>query len=117
MPHYMLLLHENPVVFADVSPSEMQAIIQRYAAWATKLATEGRLVSSSKLQDETGRSLRTANGRITVTEGPYTEAREVIGGYFMIKADNYDHAVELSQGCPHIDFGVVEIRQTDPVSS
>ena len=105
MPQYMLLLHEDPAAFADASPSEMQAIIQRYAVWAKKIAGEGRLVSSSKLQDGTGRSLRAANGGITVTDGPYTEVKEVIGGYFMIRADDYDHAVELSRGCPHVDFG------------
>ncbi len=115
MPNYMLLLHEDPAVFADVSPAEMQTIIQKYGAWATKLAAEGRLVASSKLQDGTGRALRAVNGKFSVTDGPYTEGKEIIGGYFTIKAESYDHAVELSQGCPHVEFGVVEIRETDPV--
>ena len=49
-----------------------------------------------------------------VTDGPYAEAREVIGGLFMIEAANYDEVVELSKDCPHLDFGSIEIREVQP---
>ena len=114
MPKYMLLLHEDPAAFADVTPAEMQAIIEKYKAWAIKLATAGRLAGSSKLQDGTGRSIRKSGGRVVVTDGPYTEAKEVIGGYFMINAENYDEALELAGECPHVEYGVVEIREVEP---
>jgi hypothetical protein len=117
MPQYMLLLHENPAAFADVTPNQMQAIIDKYKAWATKLAQAGRLAGSNKLHDTTGRSMKTVNGKIVVTDGPYTEASEVIGGYFMISAESYDEAVKLSEGCPHIEYGVVEIREIEPTGN
>src|SRR5689334_4013479 len=114
MPQYMLLLHENPAAFADVTPNQMQAIVQKYKAWATKLATEGRLLGSNKLYDGTGRSMKSVDGKVVVTDGPYTEAQEIIGGYFMIAADSYDQAAKLAEGCPHIEYGVVEIREIEP---
>ena len=106
----------NPAAFADVTPAEMQAIIQKYKAWAGKLAAEGRLAGSNKLQDGTGRTLRSSNGTITVTDGPYTEGKEVIGGYFTISAANYDEAVSLCKGCPHVEYGIIEIREVEPTS-
>lgn len=114
MPQYLLLLHEDPQAFAGRTPAEMQAIVERYIAWAGKLAQDGKLAGSNKLEDGSGKSLRSVNGKTTVTDGPYTEGREVIGGYFLIEADSYDDAVRLSSSCPHVEFGVVEIRQVEP---
>ncbi|BDC49972.1 transcription initiation protein [Bryobacterales bacterium F-183] len=114
MPQYLLLLHEEPQVFADKSPAELQAIFERYIAWAGKLAQEGKLVGANKLEDRSGKSLRQVNGKLTVTDGPYTEGREVIGGYFLIEASSYEDAVSIGSECPHADFGVIEIRQVEP---
>jgi hypothetical protein len=110
----MLLLHEDPSAFANVTPAEMGAIIEKYTAWAGKLASEGRLVGSHKLRDGSGKSLRkNGAGRVTVTDGPYTEGKEVIGGYFTIKAADYDEASGVAAECPHVEFGVVEIREIE----
>ena len=46
-------------------------------------------------------------------DGPFPETKEIIGGYFVIEAVDYDEAVELAKSCPHIDFGRIEIRQVD----
>jgi hypothetical protein len=51
-----------------------------------------------------------------VTDGPYAEAREVIGGLFIVEAGDYDEVVALSQDCPHLEFGTIEIRQIQPTS-
>ena len=93
MPQYLLLLHEDPKVFADKSPAELQAIVEKYMAWAGKLAAEGKLAGSNKLQDGTGRSIRSAGGKLSVTDGPYTEGREIVGGYFLIEEPSYEAAV------------------------
>ena len=53
-------------------------------------------------------------GSARVTDGPYAEAREVIGGVFIVEAKNYDEVVELSKDCPHLDFGTIEIREVEP---
>ncbi len=114
MADYMLLLYENPTDFSDVSPEEMQAIIGKYSAWRDSLAEEGRLVGSNKLTDGEGRVLKGGNGDLRVTDGPFSETKEVIGGYFTIRAASYDEAVEVSKGCPHLGFGgTIEIREIE----
>jgi hypothetical protein len=113
MPNYLFLLHENPAAFAKVSPEEMQAIIQKYAKWKERMQHAGVVVGGTKLQDGTGRVLRQKGGKTTVTDGPYTEGREVIGGIFEVKAENFDAAVEAAQECPHVEYGVIEIRAVE----
>lgn len=50
-----------------------------------------------------------------MTDGPYSEAKEVLGGYFVIEADSYEQAVERLQDCPHLDYGTIVIREVEPV--
>ena len=52
-------------------------------------------------------------GGVTVKDGPYQETKEVVGGVYLIKAESYQHAVELCQGHPNFRFGTIEIREID----
>ncbi len=113
MPNYLLFLHEDPSAFAHVSPEEMQSIIQKYTAWKNRMQTAGILSRGEKLQDGTGRVLRKGAGSISVTDGPYTESKEVIGGLFEITADNYDAAQAAAGDCPHLEYGAIEIREIE----
>ncbi|MGH9766554.1 MAG: YciI family protein [Blastocatellia bacterium] len=116
MPQYILLLHETPSDFSNVSAEEMQQIIGEYVAWRRKIEAEGKFASGEKLKDEGGRHVSMRNGKARVVDGPYAEAKEVMGGYFIINAANYDEAVETSKGCPHLKYGGwIEIREIQPV--
>lgn len=112
MPNYVLLLHDDPSRLANLSPDQIQAVIQRYVAWRQKISN-GRTVTGHKLRDCQGRVMRGAGGS-KVTDGPYAEAREVIGGLFVVEARDYDDIVNLCKDCPHLDFGTIEIRETEP---
>lgn len=114
MPQYMLLLHDAGTMPADISPDEIQGIIQRYIDWRKRAAGNGRRVDGHKLRDGEGRLLRGRLGAPTVTDGPYVEAKEVIGGLFIIEARDYDEAVRLASDCPHLEFGTIEIREVEP---
>lgn len=114
MPQYMLLLHEPAGAFEHISADEAQAIILRYTNWAESLAAKGHLRGGNKLQDGTGRTLRQNSGKLNITDGPYSETKEVVGGYFLIEAANYDEAVTLASDCPHLAFGAVELREVEP---
>jgi hypothetical protein len=115
MPKFILLLHEGPNAFpADISPDQIQAIIQRYVEWRKKVQHNGRKVEGHKLTDGEGRVMKASAGSARVTDGPYAEAREVIGGLFIVEAQNYEEVVELSKDCPHLDFGTIEIREVQP---
>jgi len=114
MPSYMLLLYEGPGTAEGLSPAEFQVIIEKYRAWGDGLRQAGRLVSSDKLRDGEGRVLRRTDGKIRVLDGPYAETKEVLGGYYAIRAEDYDEAQRLAEGCPHLDYGgSIEIRQID----
>lgn len=114
MPRFMLLLHEDPGAFADLSPQDVQQAVGEYTAWREGLAEKGRVVGGEKLTDEGGRWLTGEDGSVRVVDGPFAEAKEVIGGYFMVRAADYDEAVEISRSCPHLRYGGrIELRQVE----
>lgn len=116
MAQFMLLLHEAPVDFSQFSAEDIQHVVGEYVAWRHKVAADGNLVGGEKLKDEGGRQMVMQDGNLRVTDGPFAEAKEVIGGFFAIKADDYDHAVEIAGGCPHLKYGGrIEVRQVEEV--
>jgi hypothetical protein len=110
MESYLLLLHDSEQ-YAPLSPEEMQAVFARYKAWGQKLRDAGRILGSNKLEDGTGRVLRAKSGDLRITDGPFTETKDVLGGYFLVSAESYEDAVSLCRDCPHLDFGAIEVRR------
>jgi hypothetical protein len=115
MPKFMLLLRADATEdYSDYSPDDFQKLIEDYQAWSGRLAEKGLLHDGKKLTDGDGRVLVPAkNGSVTVKDGPYVETKEVVGGFYLLSADSYDHAVELCAGHPNFKFGSIEIRQVD----
>jgi len=109
MPHYMLLLYDNPTDWSKVSPEEMQKALEKYMAWTKKPFN----VDAKRLADDAGKVVRAQGGKPRATDGPYSEAKEVLGGYYLIEAANYDEAVKRTLDHPHLEYGgVIVIRQT-----
>jgi hypothetical protein len=109
----MLLLRSEPSSFADLSPEEIQGILMRFAKWRESLTAGGHKPEGQKLRDLSGRVMRHSDGKVMVTDGPYAETHEVVGGYFAYDAESYEQAVELAKGCPVLPFGPVEIREIE----
>jgi hypothetical protein len=109
MPNYMLLLYDDPTKWAKLSPEEMQKAIEKYFAWTKKPF----IVDYKRLGDDAGRVIHPGDGKPRATDGPYSESKEVLGGYYTIEAANYDEAVERALDHPHLEYGgTVEVRQT-----
>lgn len=108
MPQFVLMLRDSGSFPGDISAEEIQQILERYGAWSARLGASG-----SKLVDGEGRVMVRKDGGVAVTDGPYAESREVIGGYFIVDADDYDAAAKLAEDCPHLEFGSIEIRQIE----
>ncbi|MBK5292072.1 MAG: transcription initiation protein [Acidobacteriia bacterium] len=107
-------MYENSSGFAGLPAEEMEKLIEEYVAWRQELAAEKRFTGGNKLTDEGGRQLVAVNGQILVSDGSYAGAKEVLGGYFLIKADNYEQAVEICKGCPHLRLGGrIELREIE----
>ena len=114
MPKFMLILRGD--VEADYSkftPADFEQILGEYQAWGERLAKEGRLELGKKLTDQGGLVMMPKGGKVTLKDGPYVETKEVVGGVYLIKADNYQHAAKLCQGHPNFRFGSIEIREVD----
>jgi hypothetical protein len=108
MPKFMLLLYDNPRDFQKLSPEEMQKAIEKYMAWTKKPFT----VDSKRLAEDPGRVIRSNGGRPRATDGPYSETKEILGGYYTIEAASYEEAVNRSLDHPHLEYGgTIEVRQ------
>lgn len=95
------------------SPEEMQAITKRWMDWIGGIAAQNKLASPGNRLGSEGKVVRPGN---VVTDGPYTEIKELIGGYSVITVDSYDEAVEIAKGCPIFEFGGnVEVRDIVPM--
>lgn len=113
MAEYILMLRESPESFQGMSAEQMQTIIQRYDAWRDSLAARGLKPAGKKLRDGAGRVMKGRGASMRVSDGPYSEAREVIGGFFSFVAGSLDEAVSIASDCPHLEFGSIEIREIE----
>ena len=94
---------------ATLSPEEMQKMIQEYRAYVQRLRDSGHYIAAEPLE-ETGKMLSGERGR-HVTDGPFAETKEAVGGYFLIRARDLDEAIELSRDCPIFAHGgELEVR-------
>jgi len=108
MAQFMLLLHHDPSGWFRLSPEDMQKATEKYMAWTNKAFVRG----SGRLTPDAGRVLRSDGGHARVADGPYSETKEILGGYYTIEAADYDEAVKLSLDHPHLEFGgTIELRQ------
>jgi len=91
------------------SPDEMQRHFQAWLAWFKQLEMTGHLKEPGHPLEKTGKVV--AGKEKIVHDGPFAEAKDVVGGYIVVEATDLTHAVELSKGCPILEAGgSVEIR-------
>lgn len=107
---------EAEQAYAKLSPEELQADMELWTAWMGDLAAKGKLIGGQPLFPE-GKVLK-ASGK-KVTDGPFTEGKDIVGGYLIIKANDFADAVELSKGCPmfNSESGTVEVREVMPIGN
>lgn len=110
---YMLLLRGGASL-ASVTPAQAQQTIQKYMNWINQLRAKGQFKAGDPLED--GVKFLSGKGGCTVTDGPFAESKEAVGGYFLINARDLDEAVAIAKGCPIFDNnGTVEVRAIELV--
>ncbi len=115
MAEFMLIIRDEGVDFSKYSPTDFQSLLKKFGAWSKKLENQGRLLGGKKLKEDGGKSLRVRGDKIIV-DGPYADTKEAIAGFYMIKANNLDEAVEIGRDCPCMTYGgSLEIREVDHV--
>ena len=108
MQDFMLLFRQPGRDFSQVSPEDLKALFKKWDDWKGGIAAQGKLSHTGNRLSLEGKVLK-AGG--VVTDGPFAEIREILGGYIVVKADSFDDALTLAHGCPAIDGGgSVEIR-------
>jgi len=91
------------------SPERMQQMMQKWMTWLKELGQKGHVKDQGQPLERTGKLVK--GKQKAVTDGPFAEAKDVIGGYTLIEARDLDQAVELSKGCPIFEVeGAVEVR-------
>lgn len=92
----------------DLSPEEMQSNMQEWFAWVDKLKAAGAYVSGEALLP----GGKTVKGKGLVTDGPFADSKEAVGGYFIVKAKSIEDAADMAKGCPDMPIGgIVEVRE------
>lgn len=109
MKEFLLVFRTNYNTLPKASPEEMQAMTKKWMDWMGGIAAQNKLANRGNRLESGGKVLKTNN---VVTDGPYTEIKESIGGYSIIKVDSYEEAIEIAKGCPILTLnGNVEIRE------
>ena len=107
----MLLFRTDYDIVSKVSPHQAEAMMKKWMDWIGGIAAQNKLATRGNRLQSSGRIVNSNN---VVTNGPYTDIKESIGGYSIIKAKNYDEAVEMAKGCPVLlAGGNVEVREID----
>ena len=111
MNDYLLLFRGGDArrIEEQNDPARWQAHMMKWKTWMESLGQQGKFISGQPL----GVDGSVINGsKKAVTDGPFTEGKEIIGGYLMIRANDKAEAVELSKGCPVLEHeGTVEVRE------
>jgi hypothetical protein len=108
MAEFLYLYRGTDPVVAAMSPRQMQDYMQRFQGWIVSLTQAGKISSCGPLA-EGGRTM--VGPKASVTDGPYAEAKDHIGGYTVITASDLDEATDIARGCPFLAVGgTVEIR-------
>lgn len=108
---YMLLCYDNEDYWTNAGPEVHRAAMLDAVTITHELAANGRYVSASPLHPvATATSVRVRNGQRIITDGPFAETREVLGGYYLILAGSRDEALDIAARHPGARVGIVEVR-------
>ncbi|HWB26583.1 MAG TPA: YciI family protein [Chitinophagaceae bacterium] len=108
MKEFALLFRQPHNAASNITPKDLQALAKKWQDWLTGIEAGGKMASHGARLDAEGKVLR-AGG--IITDGPFVEIREQLGGLIIVKAENIDEATTIAHGCPALDTGgSVEIR-------
>lgn len=113
---YMLLVHHDEEAFGKRSETERQQLLQESVQLANQLNSNGQYLSAAPLHPTSETMcVKVRNGKRLVTDGPFAETREQLGGYFLIDAKDLDEALEIAALIPGARIGTVEVRPVTEV--
>lgn len=115
---FLLLVYNDPRLLDALPPGEGDAMMRTCLTNADALRDAGRLLDSRQLEGpETARAVRIRDGRTSTLDGPYAEAKEVLGGFNLIEAEDIEEAVRIAEQIPWARTGCIEVRPVQDIEA
>lgn len=108
---YLMLIYQDEKQFAALTEPERQKLYSEYGQLRQELTAKGQFIGGSQLHPTaTASSVRVRNGKELITDGPFAETHEQLGGYFLIEAKDLDEALGIAARIPSAREGTIEVR-------
>jgi hypothetical protein len=108
---YLMLIYQNEAEFAKATEKELTPMYQEYGKLRDELAAGGKFIGGNQLQPTgTATTVRVRDGKRAVTDGPFAETKEQLGGYFLVDAKDLDEAIAIAGRIPSARTGSIEVR-------
>lgn len=115
--NYLLLIYANEAEFAAMDPAAMTTMTKDYTEFTKGIVQGGQFKAGDRLKPvSTASTVRVRNGKTAITDGPFAETREQLGGYYLIDAKNLDEAIAIAARIPGAKIGSIEVRPIWPVA-
>jgi len=108
---YLCLIYDEEKKLAGMSKSEGEAFMGEYGAFTESVKASGHYLGGNPLQPvHTATTIRSRNGKLSTTDGPFAETKEQLGGYYLIEAKDLDEAIGIAARIPSAKVGTIEVR-------
>ena len=112
---YMLLILEDPAQRGTRTREEGEAVFERMLEFGRKLKKQDKLLAMESLATQSkGSRVQVRGGKAQVLDGPFAEAKEMVGGFFLLNCKTYEEALAIAARCPAAEWATVEVRETGP---
>lgn len=108
---YILLIYSSEKMWDGKTPEQINQVMAEYNTFTESIVMSGNFKAGEELQPVTAATtVRVRNGKLQLTDGPFAETREQLGGFYLVEADNLDKAIEIAARIPSAREGCVEVR-------
>jgi hypothetical protein len=108
---YLCLIYDEEQKLAGMSKSEADVFMGEYGAFTESVKASGHYLGGNPLQPvQTATTLRSRNGKVSTTDGPFAETKEQLGGYYLIEAKDLNDAMQVASRIPSVKTGSIEVR-------
>ena len=108
---YLLMIYANEAEYAKIDPATLQKVYEEYGAFTQGIVKSGNFKAGDRLQPTTtATKVRIRDGKMLMTDGPFAETREQLGGYYLVDAKDLDEALAIAAKIPGARFGSIEVR-------
>ena len=112
---YMLLILEDPTQRGTRTREEGEALFERMVQFSRKLKQQDKLLATESLASQSkGARVQVRGGKAQVLDGPFAEAKEMVGGFFLLNCATQEEALAIARTCPAAEWATVEVRETAP---